>query len=144
MKTNHTDILDILLVEDDADDIELLRKALEDNSVQFRMFEITRGDGVAPYLKTCKALPHVIVMDFNMPRVHGRELLRAFKAHKQFSKVPVVVLTTSAATEDIDYAERLGAKGFLTKPTTIEGFNHAVHTIVRLSHFPNQSAATAN
>ena len=138
MKSTQPEILDILLIEDDADDIELLRKALEDNDVRFRMHEITRGDGVAPYLKTCKTLPHVIVMDFNMPRVHGKELLHTFQSHKRFSNVPVVVLTTSAATEDIEYAERLGAKGFLTKPTTIDGFNHAVQTITGLSLLSQQ------
>ncbi|HZG01706.1 MAG TPA: response regulator [Chitinophagales bacterium] len=143
MKTTHSEILDILLVEDDADDIELLRKALEDNGVRFRMHEITRGDGVAPYLKTCKTLPHVIVMDFNMPRVHGRELLRVFKTHERFSGVPLMVLTTSAAAEDIEYAGRLGANGFLTKPTTVEGFNHAVQTITRLSLSPHQPASLA-
>lgn len=128
--------INILLVEDDADDIELLKKALEDNRVSYNMHAITRGDWVAAYMRSCNLLPQVIVMDLNMPRVHGKEILVAFKASERFSAIPLVVLTTSGSREDMDFTESLGADGFLTKPTTLEGFNAAVQTIVSLARNP--------
>lgn len=126
--------INILLVEDDADDIELLKKALDDNNVSYSMDAITRGDWVASYIRTCKNLPQVIVMDLNMPRVHGKDILVAFKDSPRFKFIPLVVLTTSGAREDMDYTRTLGANSFLTKPTTLEGFNAAVQTIVSLAN----------
>jgi len=123
----------ILLVEDDADDIELLKKALDDNGVNYNLIEITAGDGVLRYLKERGDTPHVIVMDLNLPKVHGREVLREIKATKRYKDVPLLVLTTSKSQEDIDYTNRYGVDGFITKPTTIDGFNDAVATIVRLA-----------
>src|SRR5690242_17158503 len=95
-------MITILLVEDDADDIELLKKALDDNGVNYTLDEITSGDGVLRFLKTHKRVPDIIVMDLNLPKVHGKEVLREIKNDERYKSVPLLVLTTSKSQEDID------------------------------------------
>ncbi len=125
--------IQIFLIEDDADDIELLEVSLRDNNILYKMDVVMEGDKVQEYLKNCKKLPHIIVMDFNLPRVHGREIMKQIKAHDVFKNIPLIVLTTSTAKEDIEYSYKMGADSFITKPTTIQGFNATVGTIVQLA-----------
>jgi CheY-like chemotaxis protein len=64
--------LRIFLIEDDMDDIELLEESLRDNKVLFTMTVVREGDKVTSYLRECTVLPHVIVMDFNLPKANGK------------------------------------------------------------------------
>ena len=125
--------IQIFLIEDDADDIELLEVSLKDNKVDYSMDVVMEGDKVQDYLRNCKKLPHIIVMDFNLPRVHGREIIKQIKSNAEFRNIPLLVLTTSTAKEDIEYSYKMGADSFITKPTTIQGFNATVGTIVQLA-----------
>ena len=123
----------IFLIEDDADDIELLEVSLKDNNVDYDMEVVMEGDKVQNYLQNCKELPDIIVMDFNLPRVHGREIIKQIKSNEDFRRIPLIVLTTSTAKEDIEYSYKMGADTFITKPTTIQGFNATVGAIVQLA-----------
>ena len=126
-------MINVLLVEDDADDIELLKKALDDNGILYTLNELTAGDGVLRHLNLHRQVPDVIVMDLNLPKVHGKDVLREIKANDLFRDVPLLVLTTSKSQEDVEYTERYGVNAFITKPTTVEGFNATVATIVELA-----------
>jgi CheY-like chemotaxis protein len=125
--------IQIFLIEDDADDIELLEVSLKDNKVEYSMDVVMEGDKVQDYIVNCKKLPNIIVMDFNLPRVHGREIIKQIKSNQEFRNIPLLVLTTSTAREDIEYSYKMGADSFITKPTTIQGFNATVGTIVQLA-----------
>jgi DNA-binding response OmpR family regulator len=125
--------LKILLIEDDLDDIELLKDAFNSNKVDTTLKVITTGDLVAPYLDEPDFIPEIVILDFNLPRVHGKEILFHLRKHNNFEKIPVVVFSTSSAQEDIDYAKQNGASAFITKPISIEGFNQAVSTILTCS-----------
>lgn len=125
--------IQIFLIEDDADDIELLEVSLKDNKIKYSMDVVMEGDKVHDYIMNCKKLPNIIVMDFNLPRVHGREIIKQIKSNKEFQNIPLLVLTTSTAREDIEYSYQMGADSFITKPTTIQGFNATVGTIVQLA-----------
>lgn len=125
--------LRIFLIEDDIDDIELLQESLKDNSVIFTMNVVREGDKVSSYLRECTLLPHVIVMDFNLPKVHGKDILKAIKSFDGFKDIPLLVLTTSTAKDDIDYSYKMGADKYLTKPSSIKGFNDTVAAIVELA-----------
>lgn len=125
--------IQIFLIEDDADDIELLEVSLKDNKIKYSMDVVMEGDKVQDYIVNCKKLPNIIVMDFNLPRVHGREIIKQIKSNKEFQNIPLLVLTTSTAREDIEYSYQMGADSFITKPTTIQGFNATVGTIVQLA-----------
>lgn len=124
-------IIDILLIEDDADDIELLEEALKSNSVSYTLTSIKEGDKVEPHLLSESNIPDIIVLDFNLPKLHGREILALIKSSEKYCKVPLVVLTTSASPEDISYATRMGADHYITKPTSIHDFNKTIATIVK-------------
>jgi CheY-like chemotaxis protein len=122
----------ILLIEDDTDDIELLKDAFEQNDVNCSIDVVMEGDKAIPFLENIASLPDVIVMDFNLPKLHGREILSQIRASKNFSTIPLMVLTTSASQDDIRYAFSMGANKFITKPNTMEGFNSTVEAIVSL------------
>jgi CheY-like chemotaxis protein len=123
----------ILLIEDDGDDIELLREAFDMNQVNCHIDVVTEGDRAIPFLETAHELPDVIVMDLNLPKLHGREILAQIKASDSLATIPLVVLTTSSSQDDVKFSYAMGAKQYITKPNTIDGFNSTVKTIVSAS-----------
>jgi DNA-binding response OmpR family regulator len=125
--------LKILLIEDDADDIELLKEAFEQNGIRCDIDVVMEGDKAIPWLQNIDELPHVIVMDFNLPKLHGREILSQIRESETFNAIPLMVLTTSASQDDIRYAFSMGADKFITKPNTMQGFNTTVEAIVSLA-----------
>ncbi len=122
----------ILLIEDDADDVELLQEALSNNGLEYDMHVINDGAEVAPYLKRMTESPDIIVMDLNLPKVHGKDILKGIKSSPLYSGIPVVVLTTSSSVQDKNYTLGLGANDFLIKPTNTSGLYHVVSVIVNI------------
>jgi DNA-binding response OmpR family regulator len=126
-------VLKILLIEDDNDDIELLQNALQDNGVTNQMYVIKDGGLVAGYLETTQEVPDIIVMDFNLPKVHGRDILKHIKQIDSFQNIPLIILTTSSSQDDIAYSYKEGANKYLIKPTTIQGINNVIEVIIELA-----------
>ena len=122
--------LEILLIEDDADDVELVQEALTNNGVNYDMYVINDGAEVAEYLKGIKTFPDIIVMDLNLPKVHGKEILKDIKSSPVYNQIPIVVLTTSSSELDKKYTLALGANDFLIKPTSTAGLYHVATVIV--------------
>lgn len=131
--------ISILLVEDDPDDIELMLEALKDNEVNFRMETINQGDRVMNYLETGKNIPDIIILDLNLPKLHGREVLTRLKQSDAFRNIPVIILTTSSSPLEKEFCLRVGASTFITKPSTVEGFNETVSEIVSTAKFEVKS-----
>jgi DNA-binding response OmpR family regulator len=127
------DPLRILLIEDDGDDIDLLKEAFDINNVNCLIDVVMEGDKAIPFLEGAKELPHVIVMDLNLPKLHGREILAQIRASKNLSEIPLIVLTTSSLQDDIRFSYSMGAKQYITKPNTMEGFHAAVRAILSVS-----------
>jgi CheY-like chemotaxis protein len=125
--------LNILLVEDDQDDVELMQDALQDNGVNFTMDIVRQGDKVLPYLKSCKKFPNVILLDLNLPKMHGREVLSRIKLSEEFKHIPVAILTTSSSQSEKEFCLSAGATDFLTKPSTVDGFNKTIESIVKIA-----------
>ncbi|MBI4800877.1 MAG: response regulator [Desulfarculus sp.] len=126
--------LQILMVEDNPDDVDLTREALKDAKVVVDM-EVVR-DGVeamaflrreGPYAQAPR--PDLILLDLNMPRKDGREVLAEIKADSSLRRIPVVVLTTSQAEEDIVRAYDLHVNCYITKPVDFEQFIKVVKAI---------------
>ena len=126
-------VLKILLIEDDNDDIELLQNALQDNGVTNQMHVIKDGGLVASYLETIQEVPDIIIMDFNLPKVHGRDILKHIKQIDNFQNIPLIILTTSSSQDDIAYSYKEGANKYLIKPTTIQGINNVIEVIIELA-----------
>ncbi len=122
----------ILLIEDDVDDIELFEDALRTHGGPYTIDTLNDGNAALDYIGAAAGRPDVIVLDFNLPKVHGREVLRAVKS-SALSSIPLVVLTTSSAREDRDYAIGRGADQFFTKPTTLVDLHKIIEAIAGLA-----------
>lgn len=126
--------LEVLLVEDDPADVELTREALADSKLMTNMRVVGDGVEAMAYLKKegaysdCKT-PDLILLDLNMPKKDGREVLNELKADPALKTIPVVVLTTSSSEEDILRSYNLGANCYVTKPVGLEEFMKVVDSI---------------
>jgi len=125
--------LQILLIEDDPDDVELFREALVDNKVLHAIDVIMQGDEVMPHFQRSSVRPEVILLDLNLPKIHGKEILKMLKSGDATKDIPVVILTTSSARTDVEYCLNAGAEKFVTKPTNTEGFDELVTTVLEVA-----------
>jgi CheY-like chemotaxis protein len=121
---------DILLVEDDTADALLISEALREGG--HGRIAHRAGDGVAAleWLRVPeRSRPDLIVLDLNTPRMNGWELLAELKADDRLKVIPVVVLTTSAAQQDVTRAYQRHANAYVTKPVNLADFERAVRSI---------------
>jgi CheY-like chemotaxis protein len=120
----------ILLVEDDSVDVMMVKRALKDLNVTNLLVHTPNGKEAFEYLTgEGNERPCIILLDLNMPRMNGIELLKIIKADDVFKKIPVVVLTTSRDTEDKFETFELGAAGYIVKPADYKKFVEAMRTI---------------
>src|SRR5215204_41244 len=132
-----TKAITILLADDDADDRLLVREAFEENHLLNVMDTVEDGEELMDYLNrrgkyTESAVrPSMILLDLNMPRKSGLEALREIRADADLRSIPVVVLTTSKAEEDIIRSYELGVNSFIVKPVTFESLVELVRTLGR-------------
>ncbi|HLN23170.1 MAG TPA: response regulator [Patescibacteria group bacterium] len=126
--TEYSGYFDILLVEDDPADAALAQHALKESALKTRVFHVRDGIECLRFLRRegedfAKATrPHLILLDLNMPRMDGREVLETIKADANLREIPVVVLTTSDFEQDVLRSYDLGANSFVTKPVDIDQF----------------------
>lgn len=126
--------IEILLVEDSAGDVRLTREALSDARVRNNLHVASNGLEAMDFLGRVGAFgaaprPDLILLDLNLPKMGGREVLEQVKRSEQWKTIPVVVLTTSAAEEDIDRSYQLHANCYITKPVDLDQFLKVVKTI---------------
>ena len=126
----------ILQVEDDHDDVELLQDAFKENGVLFTVEVIKQGDKVLPWFEQATRLPDVVVMDLNLPKMHGKEILGKLKDNEKLKSIPVVILTTSSSKAEMTFCLENGADEFITKPSSVEGFRQAVNIILSVAAKP--------
>jgi CheY-like chemotaxis protein len=126
--------IEILLVEDNPGDVRLTRESLHDAKVNNNM--IVAGDGIealaclrqeGQYAHTAR--PDLILLDLNLPRMNGFEVLDAIKEDPDLKRIPVVVLTTSQAEQDIIQSYNLYANAYVTKPVDLEQFIKVIKSI---------------
>lgn len=120
MKNIHTPFR-ILIADDDSDDVQLTRDCFLENKLPVLINEVYDGQILMEHLKAdTKNLPQLILLDLNMPRKGGLEVLEEIKKDDTFRKIPVVIFSTSDAEKDIEKAYELGASCFVSKPNTLE------------------------
>jgi two-component system, chemotaxis family, response regulator Rcp1 len=121
----------ILLVEDNPQDVEITRRALEKGQVKNRLTVARDGQEALDILEAIKSddPPALILLDLNMPRLNGIEVLQVIKSDPNLRRIPVIVLTTSTREEDIVRAYDLGVNTFISKPVRFEDFMRVVMTI---------------
>jgi len=128
------DPIKVLLVEDDPGDVLMTREAFEDNKVANTLSVVSDGVRAMEFLHregeyADAPRPDLVLLDLNLPRMDGREVLAAIKEDPELRAIPVVVLTTSEAQEDVLRSYRLHANAYVTKPVDFERFIDVVRRI---------------
>lgn len=131
---SETKPIEILLIEDNAGDARLAKEALRDSKVANNLSWVPDGVEAMAYLRRESQYdkaprPDLILLDLNLPRRDGREVLSAIKADEKLKRIPVVILTTSQAEEDILRAYHLNANCYISKPVDLDHFIKVVRTI---------------
>ncbi|MFI7021435.1 response regulator [Micromonospora sp. NPDC049900] len=126
--------IEVLLVEDDPGDVLMTREAFEEHKLRNRLNVVSDGAEALAYLRregeyADVQTPDLILLDLNLPRRDGREVLEEIKKDEQLCRIPVVVLTTSQADEDILRSYQLHANAYVTKPVDFERFIAVVRQI---------------
>ena len=126
--------IEILLVEDNPGDVRLTKEALKDARVRNRLHVARDGAEAMSFLRkqgphATAPRPDLVLLDLNLPKRNGREVLADIKGDEALQHIPVVILTTSQAEQDILESYRLRANAYVTKPVDLEQFLKVVSTI---------------
>ena len=127
----------ILLVEDDPDHAELIIRGLQDNGVANRIHHVSDGEAALDYLfrrgeyadAEKSPCPHLVLLDLRLPKIDGLEVLREIKADEELRRIPVVVLTSSAAESDIAGASDNYVNSYLVKPVEFDEFRRMMQDL---------------
>jgi CheY-like chemotaxis protein len=142
-----------LMADDDPDDRLLIREAFQESLLSNSIYFVEDGVELMDYLRhqagfsnpTEAPTPDLILLDLNMPRKDGREALAEIKSDPQLRYIPVVVLTTSKAEEDIMRSYDIGAASYITKPVTFDGLVEAIRGLgqywVQIVRLPEKGSA---
>ncbi|HEX2773709.1 MAG TPA: response regulator [Micromonosporaceae bacterium] len=126
--------IEVLLVEDDPGDVLMTKEAFEEHKLRNRLSVVSDGAAALSYLRregeyADASMPDLILLDLNLPRRDGREVLEEIKKDEQLCRIPVVVLTTSQTDEDILRSYQLHANAYVTKPVDFDRFITVVRQI---------------
>jgi CheY-like chemotaxis protein len=126
--------VEILLVEDDPGDVLITREAIESSKVANRLSVVSNGEEALQFLRGEEPFadaprPGLVLLDLNLPRLDGREVLARMKSDPNLRRIPVVVLTTSSSDEDIVRSYDLHANAYVTKPVDFDQFMSVVRQI---------------
>lgn len=125
-------IIQVLLVEDNPADVRLTREALQESKSPVTLHVVEDGIKAMAFLRTPTTetpRPDIILLDLNLPRKDGREVLQEIRRDDMLRHIPVVILTTSQAEQDVLKAYQLSANAYITKPVDLEQFFNVVRTI---------------
>jgi two-component system, response regulator len=126
----------ILIADDDSDDCYLIRLAFEDCKIDNPIVFFKNGQEIVDYINQPETVEEksigLIILDLNMPKMDGREALNKLKSNPLWRKIPVVVMTTSNAMEDVQKCYDLGANSFITKPSSYDDLNNTIRIMVKM------------
>jgi len=134
-KERDKDLFDILLVEDNAADILLLEESLADIAMKINLHVVNNGEEAMSYLQQIEPFraairPDLILLDLNLPRKNGFAVLEEIKKDSKLRQIPVVILSTSQAPEDISRSYQLHANCYIIKPSDFSRFMAVIQSIV--------------
>jgi len=137
IEERNTNSIEILLVEDSPGDQRLTREALKEGKINNNLYIVEDGEEAIAFLKrkepfTTVPRPDLILLDLNLPKMNGQEVLEIIKVDENLKRIPVVILTTSHADEDILKAYNLNANCYITKPVD---FNQFIHVVKKIQEF---------
>lgn len=112
----------LLLIEDSAGDLELVRRSLRSGIQNVELAVAHDGDEAITALRETASAPDLILLDLNLPDMHGREILRFVRSHAALLSTPVIVMTTSDSEREVHECYRMGCNGYLIKPASFMDF----------------------
>jgi CheY-like chemotaxis protein len=127
-------LMEVLLVDDSPGDVRLTREALKDATMHISLNVVFDGAEAMAYLRREKnhaeaPRPDLILLDLNLPKKDGRDVLKEIKESDALKSIPVVILTTSASQVDVERSYQLHANCYITKPVALQGFIKVVQSI---------------
>ncbi len=130
----NADLISVLLVEDDPGDVLLIREAFSEHKVGNVLSVVSDGVEAMRFVRgegehAGRERPDLVLLDLNLPRKSGAEVLAEIKGDPELSTIPVIVLTTSEAEEDVTRSYKMHANAYITKPVDFERFKQIVHQI---------------
>lgn len=144
-----TQAIEILMVEDNPADVELTKEAFNEGKLNNVLNVVSDGEEALNYLHkrgrfTDAKTPDIVLLDLNLPKVNGKEVLAEMKGNKDLSYIPVIILSSSEDAADIKTAYELNANSFVTKPVAIDDFLEVIKSIehfwVEIVKLPNNVA----
>jgi two-component system response regulator len=134
--------INILLVEDNYEHLRLTKYLLKQNNVPGQLFVVRDGQEAIDFLyqrdKFSDTLthprPNLVLLDLNIPRINGREVLKIIKSDEKLRDIPVVVVSSSEREEDVSYAQEVGAVAYISKSSGFEKLNQALSTCMHQKH----------
>jgi len=131
---DNSKVVDILLVEDNEGDARLAMEAMRDSKIRNKMHHVSDGEEAMAFLHkegkyTKVPRPDLVLLDLNLPKKGGRQVLAEIKEDDELKRIPVVILTVSSAEEDILKTYNLHANCYITKPIDLSQFMKVVHSI---------------
>lgn len=132
--------LNILIVEDNLSHLNLTKYALESNNIRGNIFTVRDGQEALDYLFRRAAyadssrypLPDLILLDLNLPKRDGREVLDIVKQHETLKRIPIIIVSTSDREEDVRFAMEKGVVAYISKSMGFEKFNESLAEILKL------------
>jgi CheY-like chemotaxis protein len=140
--------IEILMVEDNPADVELTKEAFSEGKLNNTIHVVNDGEEALDYLykrgRFADAItPHIVLLDLNLPKINGREVLATIKGDKELSSIPVIILSSSEDSADIKESYALNANSFVTKPVAINDFLGVVKSVehfwVEIVKLPTQA-----
>ena len=127
----------LLVVEDNPTDALLLRRALTEHGVDYEMVVVGDGEEAIEYLEKCKgAKPELIIVDLNLPKEDGIEVLKVYRGSPSFIETQMVILTSSDSPSERQRAEIIGVDAYLRKPIELDAFLALGGTLKKLLELP--------
>lgn len=131
------DDINILLVEDNYEHLRLTKYMLKQNNVPGQIFVVRDGQEAVDFLyqrdrfadPLLNPRPHLVLLDLNIPRINGREVLKIMKSDEKLKDIPVVVVSSSEREEDVSYARETGAAAYISKSGGFEKLSQALSTV---------------
>lgn len=130
MTKNNYSAMEILLVEDSVNDVTLTLRAFKKNNLANKVFTVSDGEEALEFLfstgryadRNVKVTPKIVLLDLKLPKINGIEVLRKIKTDERTRSIPVVVLTSSQETSDLNECYRLGVNSYIQKPVDFDQF----------------------
>ena len=124
-----TAISRILYIDDDPDDLFIFSETLESQFPQYKILQAQNGEEGLKKMRELEETPSLVILDMNMPKIDGRQVLQSIRQNPLWAKIPVVVFTTSASGADVDFGRNFGAS-FVTKPMNYDTLKETVKTLI--------------